>query len=102
MAKISSCSIISIVVLALIGIKIPGLLKFIDSQNKFFDEVQVFTPDLEGLEMRRMQQIETDDKVYEILDPNTNALKETGWMKRDKDIKINREAVWVNPENNWL
>lgn len=83
MAKYSSCTIFSIVVLALVGIKVPGLLKYIDSQNKLFDEVQVYTPDLEGLEMRRIQQIEKDDKVYEILDPNTNALKETGWMKRD-------------------
>jgi len=37
-----------------------------------------------------MTAVEQDDKVYEILDPSTGILKETGWMKRDKDIILNR------------
>lgn len=42
-------------VVVYVGTSIPGILKFVESQNKFFDEVSVFTPDLEGLEMRQLQ-----------------------------------------------
>ena len=102
MVKVSPCTVISLAVLALIGVKIPGFLKYAESQNKFFEEVSVFTPDLENLEMRRMTAVEQDDKVYEILDPSTGILKETGWMKRDKDIILNRQAIKPDPERNWL
>jgi hypothetical protein len=73
--KFTFGNVVSIAVLALIGVKIPGLLQFAESQTKFFEEVQVYTPDLEGLEMRRLTSLEKDDKPYEILDPETGVLK---------------------------
>ena len=100
--KPSFCNVLSLAVIALIGVKIPGFLQYVESQNKFFEEVSVFTPDLEGLEMRRMTAVEADSKVYEILDPKTGILKETGWMKRDKDVILNRNAIKPDPSRNWL
>jgi len=82
-----------------VAVSIPGILSFIESQNKFFDEVTVFTPDLEGLEMRELQ---ISEEVYEILDPKTGTLKQTGWINRDKGIILNSEAVKPEPANNWL
>ena len=52
--------------------------------------------------MRRLTHLENSDEVYEILDPATGYLKETGWMKRDKNIIINRDAVKVDPSKIWL
>lgn len=59
----------------------------------------VFTPDLEGLEMRELQ---ISEDVYEILDAKTGTLKQTGWINRDKGIILNSEAVKPEPANNWL
>ena len=42
----------NLVYIALVGIayKVPSILRFIEEQNRFFDEVSVYSPDLEGLE----------------------------------------------------
>lgn len=88
--------------LALLGyvvVSIPKILNFVESQEKFFEEVSVFTPDLDGLEMR---QLHISEDVYEILDPATGTLKKTGWINRDKGIILNHEAVKPEPSNNWL
>jgi hypothetical protein len=37
--KFTFGNVVSIAVLALIGVKIPGLLQFAESQTKFFEEV---------------------------------------------------------------
>jgi|TARA_B110000285_G_scaffold227435_1_gene288764 hypothetical protein len=52
--------------------------------------------------MRRLTSLEEDDKPYEILDPATGALKQTGWMKRDQGIIMNRDAAKVDASKNWL
>lgn len=94
----------NIVYIGLVGLAIkgPSLLKFIENQNKFFDEVSVYTPDLEGLQQKRIDQIENDDKPFYILDEKTGRLKHTGWMKRDKNVQFNRDAVKADESNNWL
>ena len=100
--KFTFCNLLSVAVLVLLGLKAPSIMQKIEDQKKFFEEVQIFTPDLEGLEMRRLSHLENDDKPYEILDPATGYLKETGWMKRDKGIIINGDAVKPDPSKNWL
>ena len=78
----------------------------IEEQNKFFERVSVYTPDLDDLPMTRLRHLESQDekqRVYNILDEETGRLKDSGWMKRAENVIFNRAAVpRPDPRNNWL
>ena len=49
-----------------------------------------------------MRELQISEESYEILDPSTGTLKQTGWINRDAGIILNSEAVKPEPANNWL
>jgi len=100
------CNLIYLTILCAIFIYLPKITDKIEDQNKFFERVSVYTPDLNGLPMTRLRHLESQDekqKIYNILDEKTGRLKESGWMKRDENVIFNRDSVSrPDPKNNWL
>ena len=45
---------------------------------------------------------ENSDMPYEIIDQEGGRLKQTGWVKRDKNMVINAQHLKPNDKLNWL
>lgn len=86
-------------VVGLIGFQIPKIQTFIEEQNKYLERVSVYSPDLSDLKQQRIEQLENSEEPFEILDPETGALKHAGYTLRDKGLIFNRAAVKHNPNN---
>ena len=89
---------------ALVGaaLFVPKLQTFIAEQNKFFDEVSVYTPDVSDLQMIHLSDLEKQDGSVNIVDDKSGTLKHSGYLLRDHGLNFNREAVKDEPSNNWL
>ena len=101
--KLSVCSIFCLGMLLLIGTQIPSLMNFIKTQNEYFDQVNVYTPDIDNLKMTELTQLyDSNNENVDILDSTTGKLKFSGWAARDENLFVNKNAVKANENKNWL
>ena len=92
--KLSVCNMFCLGLLLLIGSQIPSLMSFIKKQNEYFDRVNVFTPDIDNLPMTELSQLyDSNNEQVNILDETTGKLKFSGWVARDENLYVNKNAV---------
>ena len=62
----------------------------------------MYNKDIELVD-KRLESLESkSDQKHNLIDEKSGRLKETGWLKRDKNLFVNSEDLKSNDKLNWL